>query len=115
MAKIYLEKLSHLVKKLNIEDEVSKPIEIKHFFSGAALYINKTICVSWSPVGLAFKLPESEVETLIKSGKAIPLKYFPKGHVKKGYALFTNPDDKKSSYWNKYFKKAAKLVLSEED
>ncbi|MBN4054495.1 TfoX/Sxy family protein [Nitrospira defluvii] len=110
MAKIYLEKLTTLTTKLEIAEEISKPIEIKHFFSGAALYINKTICASWSPVGLAFKLPEKEVDKLINNGKAIPLKYFPKGHVKKGYALFENPDDEKPSYWKKHFKTAAKQV-----
>lgn len=110
MAKLYLEKLSSLITKLKIEDEISKPIETKHFFSGAALYINETICVSWSPVGLAFKLPEQEVDRLINNGKAIPLKYFPKGHIKKGYALFENPDDKKPNFWKKYFKTAAEQV-----
>ena len=110
MAKVYLEKLSNLITNLKIEDEVLKPIETKHFFSGAVLYINETICVSWSPVGLAFKLPELEVEKLIGSGKAIPLKYFPKGHIKKGYALFESPDEQKPSYWKKYFKIAAEQV-----
>jgi len=110
MAKIYLGKLSSLITKLKILEEVSKPIKTKHFFSGAALYIDGTICASWSPVGLAFKLPEKEVEKLITSGKAIPLKYFAKGHVKKGYALFENPDDEKLSYWKKYFKTAVKQV-----
>ncbi len=110
MAKIYLEKLSTLVTRLKIADEISKPIETKHFFSGAALYINETICVSWSPVGLAFKLPEKQVEKLINSGTAIPLKYFPKGHVKKGYALFENPDKEKPGHWKKYFKIAAMQV-----
>lgn len=82
MAKVYFEKLSALLEELQIEQEVTKPMEVKYFFSGAALYINKTICASWSPAGLAFKLEEQEASKLIKSGKAIPLKYFPKGHVK---------------------------------
>ncbi len=110
MTKMYLEKLSGLITKLKIADETSKSIEIKHFFSGAALYINETICASWSPAGLAFKLPEKEVDNLINNGKAIPLKYFPKGHIKKGYALFENPDEEKANYWKKYFKTAAKQV-----
>ncbi len=74
MAKEYLEKLSSLISELNIEGEVGVPMETKHFFSGAALYVNKVICASWSPVGLAFKLPEHEVEKLISSGKAKQLK-----------------------------------------
>ena len=110
MSKIYLEKLSNLATRLKLEEEILKPIETKHFFSGAALYIDETICASWSPAGLAFKLPEKEVEKLMNQGKAIPLKYFPKGHVKKGYALFIKPDKEKPGYWKKYFKIAAKQV-----
>ncbi len=110
MAKEYLEKLSSLISELKLEDEVCLPMETKHFFSGAALYVNKVICASWSPVGLAFKLPEHEVDKLINSGKAKPLKYFPQGHVKKGYALFENPSDEKKSQWRKYFIIAAHQV-----
>lgn len=107
MAKAYFEKLTKLIEALNLEDEIVLPLEVKHFFSGAALYINGTICVSWSPVGLAFKLPQPEVEHLISMGLAKPLKYFSNGHIKKGYALFENPDDNKASQWKKYFVKAA--------
>jgi len=57
MVKDYLAKLSSLVNELNIEADIAAPMEVKHFFSGAALYVNKTVCASWSPVGLAFKLP----------------------------------------------------------
>ena len=110
MAKVYFEKLSALLEKLHIENEITKPMEVKHFFSGAALYINKTICASWSPAGLAFKLDEQEANKLIKNGKAIPLKYFPNGHVKKGYALFEEPNENEASHWKKYFIKSAQQV-----
>lgn len=110
MAKKYLEKLSSLIDELNIEADVSLSIEVKHFFSGAALYVDGKICVSWSPVGLAFKLPEEEVSKLINSGSARPLRYFPKGHVKKNYALFENPDLSSRKQWKKYFLKAAQQV-----
>ena len=106
MAKEYLEQLSELILRLNIEKEVDYRIEVKHLFTGAALYVNKNICASWSPVGLAFKLPEKEVASLINSGKAKPLKYFPKGHVKKGYALFASPEKSKPSRWKAYFVRA---------
>ena len=110
MAKVYFEKLSNLLVELDIKNDVTKPMEVKHFFSGAALYVNQSICASWSPAGLAFKLPEQEADILINSGEAVPLKYFPKGHVKKGYALFENPDDKKSKKWKKYFITSAQQV-----
>ncbi len=77
MAKEYREELSKLLNELDLDQVTTKPMEVKYFFSGAALYVNKTLCVSWSPVGLAFTLPPEEVDKLISSGKAIPLKYFP--------------------------------------
>ena len=107
MAKEYFEKLSKLISELKFEDMIETPLEIKHFFSGATLYVNGTICVSWSPVGLAFKLPEPEVSKLINSGKAKPLIYFSKGSIKKGYALFEYPDLYKPSYWIAYLLMAA--------
>jgi len=110
MAKIYYEKLSNLLTKLEIKNEITKPMEVKHFFSGAALYVNQAICASWSPVGLAFKMPEQEADKLINSGKAIPLKYFPKGHVKKGYALFEKPGDINPKQCKKYFLTSAAQV-----
>ena len=60
--KVYYEKITNLLNEVNIESDISLPLEVKHFFSGAALYSNKTIFASWSPVGLAFKLAEKEVE-----------------------------------------------------
>ncbi len=103
MAKEYMEKLCKLIAELEIENNVSVSLEPKHFFSGAALYANEIICASWSPVGLAFKLPDSEVCKLIESGEAKPLRYFDKGNVKKGYALFDNPEGKENENWKKYF------------
>ena len=108
MAKIYFEKLSRLIEELNIEKETSAEIEIKHFFSGAAIYANSNICASWSPSGLAFKLSEEEASKLIKTGKAGALKYFEKGNIKKGYALFEKPENLKNTKRKGYLLKAIK-------
>ncbi len=110
VAKEYFEKLTQLIVDLKIEEDVSSVIEIKHFFSGAALYVNGAVCASWSPCGLAFKLPNSEVSQLINAGEAIPLKYFEKGHIKKGYAAFENPDLENMNLWKTYLIRAIQLV-----
>ena len=109
MAKEYFEQLINLIESLDINAEPSKEIMVKHFFSGAALYINGRICASLTPVGLAFKLPEKEVAEQISKGKAVPLKYFPKGHIKKDYVLFEAPDLTNKKRWKKYFNKAIQL------
>lgn len=106
MAKEYYEQLSKLITQLGIKTDDNFPLEVKHFFSGAALYVDEEMCASLSPVGLAFKLPEKEVDELIQSSQAIPLKYFPNGYIKKDYALFENPDLVQWQIWKPYFQRA---------
>ncbi len=84
-------------------------IECKHFFSGAALYANGLICISLTPVGLAFKLPDNLSAELIESGVASPLRYFAKSPVKKGYALFSDFDRLDADSLKTYFRKATTL------
>lgn len=103
MAKKYLDQLEHLIGELDLAAEVAGSLDARHFFSGAALYLDGTMCASLSPVGLAFKLPAAEVDKLIESGTAKPLKYFPRGHVKKGYALFEDSDLNDPERWRNYF------------
>ena len=87
MAKEYLEKLSELMKRALLSKFKNVKLEIKHFFSGAAIYANGRICITLTPVGLAIKLPEKSRNTLMKQKSAKPLKYFPKGHIKKDYVI----------------------------
>ena len=75
-------------------------LEIKHFFSGAAVYANGKICISLTPVGLALKLPEASRRKLMKRKGTKALRYFPKGPVKKEYIVLpdTMLKDKKTLY-----------------
>lgn len=110
MATAYLESLNRLLENLDLARNLNCKIECRHFFSGAALYANDKICASWSPVGLAFKLPDDETTRLISNGEARPLQYFPAGPVKKGYALFENPEQYPKHNWTPYFIKAIEQV-----
>ena len=105
MARLYHERLSALVVRLNLKDITPRSIEVRHFFSGAALYSDGVVCASLSPMGLAFRLPAEEVTGLIASKRAVPLRYFPKGNVKRGYALFESPQ-LSSRKWKSYFRRA---------
>lgn len=111
MAKRYLEQLNTLIEETKIKTECHSELVSKHFFNGAALYNEGDMCASLSPVGIAFKLSADEVETLINSGQAQALKYFPKGHVKKDYALFPDPDLTQAAHWKSYLLKAINQVL----
>lgn len=103
----YLEKLTGLISTLDLGEELSAELTVKHYFNGAAVYVDKIMCASWSPVGLAFRLPATEVAELIASGQAKPLKYFAKSRIKKSYALFENPESKQKPALKAYFLKAA--------
>ena len=87
MAKEYLIQLSALMKEATARRFTDVDLECKHFFSGAAVYVNGKICMSLTPVGFALKLPEGAREKLKKEKRAKPLRYFPNGPIKKDYVV----------------------------
>ncbi|MBI3561733.1 MAG: TfoX/Sxy family protein [Gammaproteobacteria bacterium] len=87
MTKEYLEQLSALMTRATSGNIKRINLEYKHFFSGAAVYANGKICMSLTPVGFAIKLPEETRNTLIEQAGAKPLRYFPKGPIKKDYVV----------------------------
>lgn len=87
MAQEYLQQLTALMKQLTMGRFEGIKLECKHFFSGAAVYANEKICMSLTPVGFAIKLPEDSRNTLMNEQGAKPLRYFPKGPIKKDYVV----------------------------
>ena len=63
-------------------------LEVRHFFSGAAMYRQGEIVVSLTPVGLGFKVPVEVRSSLLKREIAVPLRYFPSSPIKSDYVLF---------------------------
>lgn len=112
MARQYFVKLTGLLSELDLGDELTAQLTVKHYFNGAAVYADQSICASWSPVGLAFRLPATESRELIAGGQAKPLKYFAKSPIKKGYVLFDNPESKPQAALKDYFLRAAEQALS---
>ena len=101
MAKEYLERLAVLLDPTVRKLGPGMKVEIKHFFSGAAAYANGRIYITLITTGLALKLPEDSRSRLMKAG-AKPLRYFPKGPVKKDYAVVPaafRTDKRKLALW----------------
>ena len=86
MAEAELRTLRSLLERLAASLDHKDTIECKHFFSGAAAYANGRIFMMLTTVGLALKLPKDSRELLIGEG-AKPLRYFPKGPLKKDYVV----------------------------
>ena len=112
MAKEYLEKLSAFIEKATSDFPENINLECKHFFSGAALYADERICMTLTPVGLAIKLQEETKDNLLKNKKAIPLRYFSKSPIKKGYVLFPDGIAKGDKALHKYVKESIEYVLT---
>jgi len=90
MVERYRIDLQNIVDRFEAAREEPAGIECRHFFSGAAAYVDGRIFMSLSPAGLALKLPTAEREKLRAAG-AGSLRYFPEAPVKKGYVVL--PDD----------------------
>lgn len=85
MAQKYLEQLTRMME--DVGEDKNKKLECKHFFGGAACWVNGKIFASLSPVGFALKLPERYRKELIKEKGVKPLQYFPKAPIKKEYVV----------------------------
>lgn len=86
MAEPYLNELRSIVEQANMRCETAGDILCRHFFSGAAAYVDGHVFMTLTTVGLALKLPEDDRKTLFEQG-AKSLQYFPKAPVKKDYAV----------------------------
>jgi len=71
MAKEYLDKLTELLKRATARRFTFVKFECKHFFSGAAVYADGRICMSYTPAGFAIKLPENHRDKPLQKKKAL--------------------------------------------
>src|SRR6266849_10664886 len=88
MAEPYRKRLDTMLRQANRRRNASGiRLECRHFFSGAALYANGTICASLTPVGFAVKLSQESRAALLRDRRGKPLRYFEGGPIKKEYVL----------------------------
>lgn len=86
MVASYLEALQSLLGRVGPNAEPSAAITCKHFFAGAAAYADGRIFMTWTPIGLALKLPQASRDAWLEKG-ATALRYFPNGPIKKQYIV----------------------------
>ena len=89
MAEPYLERLVTMVGGARPKTSRGVRLQCRHFFSGAALYANGTICASLTPVGFAVKLSQELRAALLRERRGKPLRYFEGGPIKKEYVLLS--------------------------
>ncbi len=87
MAKEYLERLFQMMAQIQLKPPDDTLLECRHFFSGAAAYVNSRIFLTLTPAGFALKLPEEARTYLLDQQGAKSLRYFAKGPLKKDYVV----------------------------
>ncbi len=87
MTQEYLQQLTTLMQQVTSGKFRDVTLEYKHFFSGAAVYVDGRMCMSLTPAGFALKLPAAARDALMKERGAKHLRYFPTGPIKKDYVI----------------------------
>lgn len=72
----YLEEITTLLKEVHPKLASTHQLKFKNCFGAVAGYVDGKIFIAFGKFGVALKLPDVK-----------HLKYFPKGHVKKEYAV----------------------------
>jgi hypothetical protein len=83
----YLSRLETLLKQSDPRLLVTHQVEFKNFFGAVTGYVDGHIFVSCGKFGVALRLPPENLAELFREDDVSRLRYFPKGHVKRAYAV----------------------------
>ncbi len=83
----YLDEITKLLDQAYPRFAIEHRIEFKNCFGAIAGYVDGKIFISCGKFGVALKLPGEILDDLFKEKDVTHLQYFPKGHIKKEYAV----------------------------
>ena len=83
----YLKQLTTLLKQTRPRLVSTPQLAFKNVFGAIGGYVNGRIFISCGTFGVALRLPPETLSALLRERGVKHLKYFPKGHVKKEYAV----------------------------
>ena len=87
MGNRYLEEITTLLKQVRPKLSTTHQLKFKNVFGAVGGYVNRKIFISCGKFGIALKLPQETLDELFKEKDVKHLKYFPRGHIKKDYAV----------------------------
>lgn len=87
MSNKYFNELTKLLERVRPKLATTHQLEFKNCFGAVAGYIDGRIFISYGKFGVALKLPKEVLDDLFQRKDTKHLKYFPKGHIKKEYAV----------------------------
>ena len=83
----HLDQLTKLLKRARPRLASTHELEFKNVFGAVGGYVNGNIFISCGTFGVALRLPPETLERVFREKGVRQLKYFPKGHIKKEYAV----------------------------
>ena len=107
----YFNKVTNLLRQACPRLTAAQRLEFKNCFGAVAGYVNGHIFISCGRFGIALKLPPQILERLFNKKVAKRLKYFPKGHIKKEYAVLQKRITQNTKQFSKLVDQSVQYVL----
>ena len=107
----YSKKITTLLEQVRPELPTTHRLEFKNVFGAVGVYVNGHIFVSCGKFGVALRLPSKTLEGLFNKKVAKHLKYFPKGHIKKEYAVLPERITKNTRQFRQLINESVQYVL----
>ena len=108
----YLENITALLEQARPKLSTTHQLEFKNVFGAVGGYANGHIFISYGRFGIALRLPPKVLEILFKEKNARHLKYFPKGHIKREYAILPKRITENKHKFKKLVDESIKYVSS---
>ena len=107
----YSEKITTLLEQARPKLAKAHRLEFKNVFGAVGGYVNGHIFISYGKFGIALRLPPKVLDTLFKEKGVKHLKFFPKGHIKKEYAVLPERITKNTRQFRELINKSFRYVL----
>ncbi len=108
----YADRITALLAQARPQLATTHQIELKNVFGAVGGYVDGRIFISCGTFGIALRLPPETLEILFNEKGARRLRYFPKGHIKKQYAVIPGRILKDASEVGRLLDESVSYVLA---
>jgi hypothetical protein len=108
----YLTKIATLLNDGRPELHAVHKLEFRNSFGAVAGYVDGHIFISCGKFGVALRLPLETLDKLFQEKDVSHLKYFPKGHIKKEYAVIPKRILDDRGRFEEFFEQSMQYALS---
>ena len=105
------EKITNLLEQAHPKLALTHRLTFKNVFGAVGGYVNGRIFISCGKFGVALRLPSKTLAGLFSKKVAKHLKYFPKGHIKKEYAVLASQLTKDTRQFRQLINASVQYVL----